>query len=178
MNNRYEICGNTAIIYLQTKNGIQLKTIIDAEDLPKAQLIEGRWYAVDTGENKPMYVIHKRKNKINEFSKKKTLCLHRYLTNCTDDLTVDHINHDAMDNRKSNLRLCTNAENQQNRNGAYRSNKSCGIRGVTWDKNKNKWVAYVNLNKKYNFLGYFDSPDEAGIAALEGRKIFLSHSIN
>lgn len=45
------------------------------------------------------------------------LYLHRYLMDCPDDLEVDHINHDKYDNRRSNLRIVSHEQNQQNNNG-------------------------------------------------------------
>lgn len=63
----------------------------------------------------------------------KTVYMHRLILSAPPRLQVDHINHDTFDNRRTNLRLVTNAENNQNRSGAYRSKNSTGVRGVVLD---------------------------------------------
>jgi HNH endonuclease len=62
-----------------------------------------------------------------------SIYLHRYLLDAPDGMVVDHINHNTLDNRRQNLRICTNQENNENRNGAYTTSKT-GIRGVSVHK--------------------------------------------
>lgn len=57
------------------------------------------------------------------------LYLHREIMGCPKGLVVDHVNHDPLDNRKENLRICLNSENIRNRKGAQK-NSLTGVRGV------------------------------------------------
>ena len=68
---------------------------------------------------------------------------------------TDHRNANKIDNRKENLRFCTNAENRQNRR-RYRNNKS-GYLGIFWHKQGKKWMARIYSNKKPHYLGLFSS---------------------
>lgn len=76
---------------------------------------------------------------------------------------VDHINGDKSDNRRSNLRVCTAAENSYNRNKKI-TNKS-GYKGVLWRKNttSKNWCAVIYHKGKSYHLGYFITPLEAAI---------------
>ena len=56
--------------------------------------------------------------------------MHRFITNAPKNEEPDHINHNTLDNRRSNLRLVTHQQNNEHRNGAYRGNKT-GVRGLT-----------------------------------------------
>jgi hypothetical protein len=47
--------------------------------------------------------------------KRETIHLHRLVVDAPAGMHVDHKNHDTLDCRKSNLRVCTNAENRRNR---------------------------------------------------------------
>ena len=77
------------------------KVLLDKEDLEKV-----KQYIWRISNN---YVI----------AKKGYIKLHRLITNCPDNLVVDHINHNPLDNRKCNLRVCTQEENAQNVEGKY-----------------------------------------------------------
>ena len=94
----------------------------------------------------------------------------RFLTDCPVGLTVDHINRITLDNRKSNLRVCTQYINNLNKN-----TNTSGCIGVSWDKNRNKWhVMFKDKN-----LGRFVSFDEAvAVRKQAERDYFLSHPQN
>lgn len=73
---------------------------------------------------------------------------------------VDHINGDKLDNRRSNLRLCTNQDNARNRTGPCKNNLS-GYRGVSWSRG---WFARINVGPKKIYLGRFKTKEEAAEA--------------
>ena len=66
---------------------------------------------------------------------------------------VDHRNGNKLDNRKSNLRICSRSENQMNR-GKQKNNTS-GFKGVSQIKMNQKWVAYIKVNYKRIYIGCF-----------------------
>ena len=60
---------------------------------------------------------------------------------------VDHKNSNTLDNRKSNLRVVPDCNNSMNRKSRNRNNTS-GYRNVSWNKNDNKWLVQLQINKK------------------------------
>lgn len=72
---------------------------------------------------------------------------------------IDHIDKNPMNNRIDNLRSATRQENNHNR--GMNKNSSSGYPGVSFFKRDNKWMAYIRVNSKQTFLGYFDTPEEA-----------------
>ncbi len=88
-----------------------------------------------------------------------TLNFHRTVTNCPKGLTVDHINRNPFDNRKTNLRICTLKQNGANQSISTR-NKS-GFKGVHWCKHKNRWRSIIITGGKRYHVGYFSDKIEA-----------------
>lgn len=72
--------------------------------------------------------------------------LNRFIMDCPDDMVVDHINHNKLDNRRENLRICTSQQN--NINMPIRLNNTSGTKGVTWREDRQKWVASITVNGK------------------------------
>lgn len=82
---------------------------------------------------------------------------------------LDHINGIKSDNRIENLRLSTFAQN--NSNVPRRTNNKSGYKGVIFHKATKKWMASCSHNKKRNYLGLFDSAEEANCAYVQFAKL-------
>lgn len=72
---------------------------------------------------------------------------------------IDHIDHNTLNNQKSNLRICSNADNI--RNGKLRVNNKSGYTGVRYRKDRKKWYAYIKVNYKNITLGTYKTKEEA-----------------
>lgn len=90
---------------------------------------------------------------------RKEIYLHREVMNARSGNVVDHINGDVLDNRKSNLRECSQAMNVVNTR--ITSNNSSGYKGVSWDSRAKKWRSQIFENRKCIFLGNFESKHDA-----------------
>ncbi len=91
----------------------------------------------------------------------KNVFMHRLIMNPPPGRVVDHVNANRWDNRRDNLRVCTQAENLRNRR-SFRGNSR--FKGVHWNERVGKWVASICLNRKLIHLGYFDDEVEAAHA--------------
>ena len=104
--------------------------------------------------------------------KQTTIKMHRIIFNVTNSrCQVDHIYHVHHDNRKSQLRLVTNQENQYNKQ--ISSNNTSGKTGVSWNKREQKWRAYITINDKQISLGYYNSFEQALNARVQGEKKYF-----
>lgn len=97
---------------------------------------------------------------------RKQLRMHRLITNCPPHLQVDHLNHDCLDNRKVNLRICDVRGNAQNR--LDHTEYGPGIRDVRLLPSRSGYLrafeARIFLGGKLHSVGHFNTPDEASTA--------------
>ena len=93
---------------------------------------------------------------------KKSIGLHRVLMLATDGQSVDHINHNGLDNRISNLRICTNKQNCANLRP--RKKARSGYIGVYFDKEKGTYRAYICQNGRNVYGGAFKNAIDAAKA--------------
>jgi len=95
-------------------------------------------------------------------NKTKTIAMHQEIMNTPKGMKTDHKNNNNLDNRKYNLRICTDQQNQMNslpsRGGTSKH------KGVHWSKKYNRWIARVGINRKKVFLGHFTSEVKAAKA--------------
>jgi hypothetical protein len=89
----------------------------------------------------------------------KTILIHRHIIDIEDKRMVDHIDGNWLNNQKSNLRLCTNSQNQMNRWKTVRN--SSWLKWVSWQKTRNKWYAQIKIDWKQINLWRFDNKEDA-----------------
>jgi hypothetical protein len=125
--------------------------VIDAADVP---LVEGRnWCA------------HRSRNTVYALTsphRGRQIPMHRQILDADPALHVDHKDGDGLNNRRSNLRVATVAQNARNR--ATRRDSSSGVKGVYFDKDRLRWRAAICVAGKITFLGSFSSLEAAAAA--------------
>jgi len=171
MKNKYEIQGDTTVIYLN-KN---LKTIISTKDLERVKEFPNSWSA-NWNKRRGVYVVIGNLPSNDPKCRPRAL-LTRWILNPEKGMVVDHINHDTLDNRRDNLRILTNQQNCQNRKGCNSQNRSSFLRGVSLTKN-GKWAAFIGVNWKRKHLGVFNTIEEANRAVIKARKELMPYSEN
>ena len=147
------------------------EAIIDSSDV---KLVSGRhWHVVD--EKHTSYA----KSWMRIDGKGMAKPLHRFLMNPPDGMDVDHIDGNGLNNRRSNLRVCTRSENQRNRKVSKRN--KLGLKGVYYCKHNKVFMASIKSDKKYIKLGQYSTPEQAYEAYCNAAKIyhgeFTSYSI-
>ena len=85
------------------------------------------------------------------------------------DLQIDHIDCNGLNNRLSNLRLCTQFQNKLN--SAKPKTNTSGYKGVCWQKRLQKWQTRCVANGKRIHLGYFTDKEEANKVYQEFAKL-------
>lgn len=88
----------------------------------------------------------------------------------TGDEPVDQIDHkdgNRSNNRFENLRECSNGENIAN--SKIRIDNKSGVKGVSWDAARSKWVANISKDSVQHRLGRFETIEQAA-AAIESRR--------
>lgn len=115
--------------------------------------------------NKYKWHLNHRNKRITNISASvdgKTQVLSRFILNYLGDLQIDHIDRNPLNNIKNNFRFCTNAQN--NINQSPPKNNTSGYKGVTRNKQLNKWTAQIKVNYKRIYLGDYKDPKDAARA--------------
>ena len=166
MKNKYKEEQDYYIIYINYKDN-QLECYVDKEDFQKVSSIKGTWHITN---NRKGHVDGVR-TKIQKEGIRKQYWMHNMIMSKTDkNNVIDHINHNTLDNRKSNLRELSKKDNATNTSV---DKSKTGIRNVTIENGK-----YRARIKGISF-GYYDTLEEAKIIADRERlKIFPLYEEN
>ena len=149
--NEIEIIGDIAYITLYDRHHkpLSYKVLIDSEDVGKISTYRITHHKTAMYRNAEIII------------KRKRILLHRFLMNPLPGISIDHINHNGFDNRKSNLRICTHQQNCFNR--FYKG-------GISYAKRQKKWKAGIKKNGKHHHLGYFKNKEDALKARIDAEK--------
>ena len=99
-----------------------------------------------------------------------------FIDNLDKKKCVDHIDNNIQNNNLINLRWATKSQNSQNRSMSTRN--TSGVKGVSWNKNTNKWRADICINGKKIRLGSFLNKDDAINIRIQRAKDAFGEYIN
>lgn len=155
-----------AKIELHRRKEENLWSIIDLEDLDRVINFPYTWYARYYKNIDGYYA--QASMYLPEVKRPTPIYLHQFIMNANGK-TVDHENHDTLDDRKNNLRVIEDSNNSKNRKSRNINNKS-GYRNVSWDGYN--WVVRLQVNGENTVLGKFSKNEleEAGKFAEEMRE--------
>ncbi|MGG3470772.1 HNH endonuclease [Neobacillus pocheonensis] len=156
MKNPYEIIEEQGIALIHCKRYNKVvKAPISIEDLARAKEYPNTWSLQWNAKSRTYYV----RGQLNG----KKVFLHAWLMNPDSGKVVDHINHIGTDNRRNNLKVCSNTENGRNILSEVIFDQWLGLHGALMKNSKDK---YGNLywgvsHFKDIFLGRFKDEAEA-----------------
>lgn len=135
--------------YIPLSKGLQ--TLVDEEDFDR--FISTSWWVSPSG-NKPYAA-----GRWSVGSSEAPQYLHRLIASAPADMTVDHVNGNSLDNRRSNLRICSFGENAFSKRWPIGSS---GYRGVTVERAA--WRAQIRVSGRRRRIGAYATPEAAARA--------------
>jgi hypothetical protein len=134
--------------------------IIDDADFK--QLSQYHWNVAGGKKGSGYYAAHRKGDK--------PVYMHRLIMDAPEGVEVDHINHNRLDNRRSNLRLCNSHQNKLNMK--LRSDNTTGHKGLRWRDDVKSWRVNVKIQGKEIQVGYFKKKRDAIRARKEAEVIY------
>ena len=152
--NTYLLCDDYGICFMNDNNEFYF-------DLDDYELVKQYYWSVNSNGYASSFYFTK-----DESGKRvhHVRLFHRMIMDAPSNIDVDHINRNRLDNRKSNLRLCSSQQNDYN-NSVSKRNTS-GVIGVSYDKRIQKWRSYITFEGEWINLGAYFNKEDAIIARL------------
>lgn len=149
---------STVSIPLRSRKYKGLYALIDDEDLAIISCFH--IWAVHAHPKAGLYYAVARHS--DSQGKTRDVLMHRLILGASQTEWVDHANHNGLDNRRCNIRLCSPQENHCNRH--LNTNNTSGYKGVYWDKHKQRWQAQIKFQGQRMRLGRFKIKEDAAVA--------------
>lgn len=133
---------------------------IDARDVKRVR--SRTWHAA-----KDKHTYYALASSKKSDGRRSTIRMHRLILDPGHGMEIDHCNGNGLDNRRSNIRVCSHAQNSHNQRA------SCGTsrwKGVYWNRREGKWIAEIMHDGHRFFLGQFTSEIDAAAAYDEAAK--------
>lgn len=131
-------------------------TTVDDEDFER--LSKWKWHACQQDRN--CYAMRQMRLSNGQY---RTILMHRDILNPPPGTDTDHKDHNGLNNRRTNLRIATRAENQHNRR-LQKGPKTSRFKGVSWHKACKEWQVQICVGGKHIHLGCFHSEEKAARA--------------
>lgn len=132
---------------------------IDTEDYPR--ISKHKWSTLyRTG----YPYAHRKENYI-------LITIHREILNITNpNIKIDHINRNGLDNRKCNLRIATQSQNNANSVAKGGTSK---YKEVSYNSKRKVWIAQITLNYRNIYIGQFHTEEQAALAYNQAARILF-----
>jgi hypothetical protein len=139
---------------ISTKKYPNIFALVDDNEYERIN--KNHWYVMSSKKN--LYAVRTKGKR----GKTKTILMHRELLGYEGTLLIDHRDHNTLNNKKDNLRICTTSQNTMN---MIRTKKESSIyKGVFYDKERNKWQTNIMRNYKKIFIGRYGKEKDAAKA--------------
>lgn len=149
--NPHQVSACGTFVRIRIPSGEEI--LVDSEDYPKVELF--RWFRAS---RRPYAHAHVR----GADGRRHQIQMHRLIMNPPANLVIDHIDGDPKNNRKSNLRVCTQAENSRNQRS--QKSKASRWRGVSMCKSTGRWQVAIRVGGTRVWGGRFSDEIEAAQA--------------
>jgi hypothetical protein len=140
-------------IVVHSKKHGNVVALVDDEDFE--MLSKFHWWR---GGNRKQYAYQSNSIGNRRYRHK---AMHRMIMGYPDSF-IDHRDGNGFDNRKENLRLCTQRQNTWNK--SVQHNSKTGFRGVFFQKELGKFRALIRIDGKQKHIGCFSNAIDAAIA--------------
>jgi hypothetical protein len=146
-------------IYLGGKHGSIIGNYALVDDDDYEWLSRWKWHVWQSKDCVTKYAI-----RTDVENGRKEVKMHRQILGLTDPkIHCDHDDGDGLNNQRHNIRACTWAQNMANRRKPH-GDRSSIYKGVVFNKETQKWMARININKTQIYLGLHESESGAALA--------------